>query len=391
VHRFAVPSTTTTRDLRIDFMRGLAMTCVIVNHSKLPSLFSWFSYERFWVVTAAEVFVVLSGIVIGIVYGRKLAKQGWRAVGRGLGQRAALLYLAFIGVTVSVIALAALGVDVRSLAAPDGRSPAWFVSPQTMNLAAWRDVLLMRVGPWAFEIIGLYVWLVVAALPCLFILRYAGWRPLLAASWLLYLWYRVDPHPLTLAGFESAFPILSWQLLFVHGVTIGYHRSALTAFATRLPPFPRRVAIAAAVGFAIFAFCNPWANGPAWLRLPLLSDERFAYVYAKFFGLSQLGAGRLLNLAVALPFGIAALNPSVVAQPFARVFVTLGQRSLGAFVLHTYGLLLLAQMKLPQGIIPATLVQLTFVVALAVLLNARDIVRDRRREPVLVPARRMAA
>jgi hypothetical protein len=77
-------------------------------------------------------------------------------------------------VTVSVIALAALGVDVRSLAAPDGRSPAWFVSPETMNLAAWRDVLLMRVGPWAFEIIGLYVWLVVAALPCLFILRYAA-------------------------------------------------------------------------------------------------------------------------------------------------------------------------------------------------------------------------
>jgi len=58
VHRFAVPSTTGTRDLRIDFLRGLAMTCVIVNHSKLPSLLSWFSYERFWVVTAAEVFVV---------------------------------------------------------------------------------------------------------------------------------------------------------------------------------------------------------------------------------------------------------------------------------------------------------------------------------------------
>jgi hypothetical protein len=302
-----------------------------------------------------------------------------------------LLYLAFIGVTVSVIALAALGVDVRSLAAPDGRSPAWFVSPETMNLAAWRDVLLMRVGPWAFETIGLYVWLVAAALPCLFILRYAGWRPLLAASWLLYLWYRFDPHPVTLAGFESVFPILSWQLLFVHGVTIGYHRSALAAFANRLPPFPRRVAIAAAVGFAIFAFSNPWANGPTWLRLPLLSEERFAYLYGHYFGLSQLGAGRLLNLAVALPFGIAALKPSVVAQPFARVFVTLGQRSLGAFVLHTYGLLLLAQMKLPQGIVPATLVQVTFVVALAVLLNARDIVRDRQREPVLVPARRMAA
>jgi hypothetical protein len=46
------------RDLRIDWLRGLAMNCVIINHSRISSLLSWFSYERFWVVTAAEVFVV---------------------------------------------------------------------------------------------------------------------------------------------------------------------------------------------------------------------------------------------------------------------------------------------------------------------------------------------
>ena len=118
-------------------MRGVAMACVIVNHSKLSSVLSWFTYERFWVVTAAEVFVVLSGIVLGMVYGRKLAKSGWRAVARGLGHRSALLYLTFVGVTVSVIALAALGVDVRSLAAPDGQSPAWFVAPESMNAGAF--------------------------------------------------------------------------------------------------------------------------------------------------------------------------------------------------------------------------------------------------------------
>src|SRR4029434_6939421 len=88
------------RDLRIDWLRGLAMTCVIVNHSRLSSLLSWFSYERFWVVTAAEVFVVLSGIVLGTVYGRKLAHGGWRVVVKGLGRRALTLYASFIAVTV---------------------------------------------------------------------------------------------------------------------------------------------------------------------------------------------------------------------------------------------------------------------------------------------------
>jgi len=121
----------------------------------------------------------------------------------------------FIGVTVSVLALAALGVDVGSLAPTNGEAASWFLAPNTMTMSAWRDVLLMGAGPWAFEIIGLYVWLVAAAIPCLLILRHAGWRPLLAVSWALYLWYRLDPHTLTLAGFESAFPLLAWQLVFV--------------------------------------------------------------------------------------------------------------------------------------------------------------------------------
>jgi hypothetical protein len=257
------------RDVRIDWLRGLAMTCVIINHSKLSSLLSWFSYERFWVVTAAEVFVVLSGVVLGMVYGRRLARDGWRAVVRGLGRRALFLYSMFVGVTVSVLALAATGIDVTSLAASDGHTPAWFLAPHTMTATAWRDVLLMRAGPWAFEIIGLYVWLVAAAIPCLLILRHAGWRVLLAVSWALYLWYRVDPHAMTMAGFESAFPLLAWQLLFVHGIALGYHRNAVSAFVARVPKITPRVTVLIAAGFTIFAFCNPWTDGPSWLHLVL--------------------------------------------------------------------------------------------------------------------------
>src|SRR5215208_3487196 len=76
-----------TRDLKIDFLRGLAMTCVIIDHSKRASLLSWFSYQRFWVVTAAEVFVVLSGVVLGMVYGPRIARDGWLIVMGKLGQR----------------------------------------------------------------------------------------------------------------------------------------------------------------------------------------------------------------------------------------------------------------------------------------------------------------
>jgi hypothetical protein len=381
-----------SRDLRVDWLRGLAMTCVIVNHSRMSSLLSWFSYERFWVVTAAEVFVVLSGLVLGMVYGKKLARDGWLVVVRGLGRRAVTLYVAFVSVTLSVLVISLAGIDVGSLTTWDDQAAAWFLDPRTMNAAAWRDVVLMRYGPWAFEIVGLYVWLVVAAVPCLFMLHVAGWRPVLAASWALYIWYHVAPHPLTTAEFESTFPILAWQLLFVHGVAIGCHRERLSAFVARNAKVLPIVGAGASAAFMVFALCNPWMNGPLWLQWDVVSPERFSDLYFRYFALAGLGIGRLLNLAVALPLGYAVLTWGWrFARPLGIVFVTLGQRSLGAFVLHVYGLLLLAHVPHFDDIWINTLLQLLLIVAIAALLHGVYGLRDSRRATTLAHAQPLAA
>jgi hypothetical protein len=381
-----------TRDVRIDWLRGLAMTCVIVNHSRLSSLLSWFSYERFWIVTAAEVFVVLSGVVLGMVYGRRLARDGWRAVVRGLGRRALLLYGAFVGVTMSVLALAAMGVDVAFLVPTDGETAEWFLAPSAMTTSAWRDVLFMRAGPWPFEIIGLYVWLVAAAIPCLLILRRAGWRVVLAASWALYLWYRVEPHAITASGFEMAFPLLAWQLLFVHGIVIGYHRRDIGVFFARMPSVTPRLAVLVTAGFTVFAFCCPWSPGPSWLHLRVVSPERFTDLYEGYFSLSDLGIGRLLNLSIALPVAYLMLTRDwAVTRTFEKVFVVLGKRSLGAFVLHVYGLLLLEHLPLPNEIWVNTLAQVTLVCAIATLLMSAERPRIRESRPSPPQAEQLAA
>jgi hypothetical protein len=74
-----------------------------------------------------------------------------------------------------------------------------------------------------------------------------------------------------------------------------------------------------------------------------------------------------------------------LARPLETVFVVLGQRSLGAFVLHVYGLLLLAHLPLPDSVWINTLAQVAFVVGIATLLNSAQGVRNRRRD--MVPAR----
>jgi len=164
-----------------------------------PVLLSWFSYERFWTVSAAEVFVVLSGAVLGMAYGRKLKRGDWRGVIAGLSRRAALLYVTFLCVTLS------LTLD-------------------HLDAAAWRDIALMRTAPWAFQIIGLYVWLVAAAIPCLLGLRYTGWIPLLSASWA----FTCSPD---LSAYPHQRPVRAdisdsrVQLLFVHDIDVVYDSS----------------------------------------------------------------------------------------------------------------------------------------------------------------------
>lgn len=366
------------RDLRIDWLRGLAMTCVIVDHSRLWSLLSWFTYERFWIVTAAEVFVVLSGVVLGTVYGDKLVRHGWPAVVKGLGRRALMLYVTFLAVTISLMLISAGGFDIRSFTGWDHRDALISsLDPLTMNAAGWRDLVLMRFGPWPFEIVGLYVWLVAAAVPCLLALRLFGWRPLLAASWGLYLWYHISPHALTTAEFEVAFPILAWQVLFVHGIAIGYHRERIRGLVDRVPKGIPIAVAGAASAFVVLALCNPWMDGPSILHWSVVSPDRFTHLYFTYFPLAQLGIGRVLNLAVGLPVAYTLLTMGWrIARPFGIVFVTLGQQSLAAFVLQVYAVLLVDHLPMLQAndFWVNTLIQVALVAAIVgVLKGARGV------------------
>ena len=117
-----------------------------------------------------------------------------------------------------------------------------------------------------------------------------------------------------------------------------------------------------------------------------MSPEQFASLYGRYFTLSDLRVGRLPNLSIALPVAYLMLTRYwVLARPFETVFVVLGQRSLGAFVLHVYGLLLLAHLPLPEGILINTLAQVTLVYTIAMLLNSTQGVRARRPLPQAEP------
>lgn len=90
------------RDLRIDFIRGTVMTLLIVVHIKLTSFYNFLAWERIGVVTGAEGFVMLSGVILGFLSRLRMEHDG---LGRTIDKqysRSLLLYRVSLIVILSV-------------------------------------------------------------------------------------------------------------------------------------------------------------------------------------------------------------------------------------------------------------------------------------------------
>jgi hypothetical protein len=65
-----------SRDLRIDFFRGIALFSIVIDHVAWNSLLARFTLQALGFFDAAEVFILISGYTAGMVYGRAIERQG---------------------------------------------------------------------------------------------------------------------------------------------------------------------------------------------------------------------------------------------------------------------------------------------------------------------------
>lgn len=232
-----------TRDLRIDFLRGLVFVLLFTSHFNFFSWMSLIGWERIGVVSSAEMFILLSGIVTGAVYGKKLRSDGLGVCTIKLFSRAWTLYKTAV-IAAGLVALLRLvpWLDMTSLTTftdpVSGTVYPLYPGLSEGFLSNLFHVLVLAASPHQFQIVGLYVVLFLLT-PIIFWAldrRLTGW--LLLASWVAYLVNYLVPETepgtaeiqLTVAQFEYAFPVLAWQLLFVHGVVAGFHRQLLMDF-----------------------------------------------------------------------------------------------------------------------------------------------------------------
>lgn len=341
------------RDERIDFLRGLAMLAIIVNHTELRSLYQIFSVEAVGAVSGAESFVLLSGVVLGLIGRQRIERDDWRAtVFRSL-KRAGQLYLVALVTNLFVFCLQFQHVIDATILTTYADSKADTVynlygnSPSTLEFI--RGMLLLTYGPGQINILGLYV-VLVALLPALLWLLHSGRvYMLLALSWCLYFVNSVHPFHALPSQSENSFSLLSWQLLFVHGVVIGYYRHQFANFLRK--PTGKTLTVIATAAFFVFCFYalnNPWYDIPGPTRFHCIPETIYGPIYKNFFLRRGLGLGRFFDiLVVTLVFyRLLTRHWVILRRALGWLCIPIGQASLYVFVVHLLFVLVAANVNL---------------------------------------------
>ncbi len=308
------------RDVRLDFLRGFAAFAMVVDH--ISGSRSWLyviTGGDLFYASAAEAFVFISGMVMGIVYRDIIERHGIAAAVSKSLKRAWTLYALTVLLTLSFAAISSLLDLPWALHLTARELPAFVVGTltlhQTFHLA---DVLLM------------YTFLVAGAGPLLALFARGQTRWVLAGSWALWLLWQVSPAqaqiPWTVAG-NDVFQLAAWQALFVTAMAIGYHRQAIQGRLKWLSP----ETVLVGAGVVVLA--------AAVLYLGRLgSPEGGNTLAALLFGKPDLRVGRLIVFAGAFAFAFAVTT--VVWAPLQRLLgwllLPLGHHALSAYALHIF-------------------------------------------------------
>jgi len=344
------------RDLRIDFIRGLVMLILIVVHINMTSMYNYIAWERFGVVTGAEGFVMLSGLILGLLSRLRMEHDGFGSTVNKQFSRAFLLYRTSLVVILSVLIIDAIPfIDAHvAMTFTTYAGKVYHLYPDLHVFAQYHDKIiakffLLQYGPHQFQILGLYVILLMLSPFVLWLLSKKKFAVVLSLSWIIYFannGFHVRP---TGAQFEYAFPILTWQILFVHGLVIGYYKNEIwNFFHSKKGAILFFFILLLFFIFLFFTYNNPLEQIPAYLRLHVIDPEVFRSIYRDYFPKNTLGIGRLINDFVLLivSYGLLSYFWKPIESLFGWFFIPIGQASLYIFILHVYACIVIANIAI---------------------------------------------
>lgn len=206
------------RIVAIDYFRGICILVVLMNHAAVFTMpFTYLAGNGQLWTSAAEMFLILSGTLFGIVRGDQI-KNDFRAVVKKTWTRALRLYVLNVMIVMISLIIAIFCVSHRLADNVAGALPAGSA------VSTIRDIFLLRYSiGWASFLVVYPVFLAFAPF-ALYILKTRFWALLPAGSVTLFLFNSSLMMP------EAKITIVTllsmWQLYFVMGLVIERFRPA---------------------------------------------------------------------------------------------------------------------------------------------------------------------
>ena len=312
----ASPSTGRLHEL--DSIRTIAIISMTFGHVANYSFLWLVSHPVITVWDGASLFVLVSGIVVGLVYRTRIEKYGMVGSARKLLRRAGFLYFA-------QLALVTLALVIAYILPSAGADQFRLLGVDSLPAAlGW--ALVLGANPIYVNFLSLYVVLLIAVIPVLYLLQ-RGQRWLLGGTLVaLYAAGLVFPQAFTLPNGPQAsaeFDIATWFVLFATGVWSGWiwRQRRVDRILTNARVLgigvPLLVIVTALA--LVFAFADT-GSFDWWRDKGLMAPLRFAAAWVFFAGCYWL-----IRLIDRLPRG----------QLLTDQMAVLGSRSLDAVVILT--------------------------------------------------------
>jgi hypothetical protein len=311
------------RDLRLDILRGFAVLVMVVDHFGGASWLYLITGNNSFFTSGAEGFVLISGMVVGIVYGSIAIREGLRVAIVKAFQRAWTLYKLTIVMTLALAIISdifqlpwAKGVDLSD---PVAFTINVILFRQTYYLA---DIPLMYTLLMAFAPVGLWL------------LRQNHTRLLVIGSFVIWAFSQnINAEQIMIVPIvgNTTFHPAAWQLIFFWAMAFGYHRDAIYA---RWRDVPKWTYFALAT--LLFVWLLELYTPEVKVLARLYPGIDMPAIVQKLFNKSTVAPGRIL--ATVITFQFAYLLCTFFWKPiWAMVgwfFLPLGQNSLYTYTMH---------------------------------------------------------
>lgn len=296
------------RIMALDYLRGLFIVILIVDHLwRWPNLLQFTTGRGELWVSAAEGFILISGMLVGYIHGYKKRNNPLKPISVNLIKRGLMLY-AWMWITTIILVFVTWNLSLKG-------NMAYIPVPVGDWSALFTMMLKLDYAHTLTHFLYLYAIYLIVSPIALWLLRQGKWWLLLTVSFIVYV-----------IGLKTSTEYMQWQILFFSATAFGFYFDNILAKFRSLSKKHRYLIRLSAI--ALFGFCFLYS-------MSLILTQTPGVYIDPIFTRRPLS---IATLPMAFLWFIGLLSLFVYLTPFldktARWLLAFGQRSLTAYILH---------------------------------------------------------